>query len=239
MRNEQTPYFIELVGLAGTGKSTLAAALDTRLEQVELITPPDLHAARDLPFFIGGTIAMLPTFFAIARENGWKLPSAHEMALMVMLNGWPSRLAAQRNKANTALLVDQGPISFLGMIQRLNARWRSTRGGKKWLDGVFQKWSKVIRLIILLDADNDVLVERIRSRDQEHRLKTTTYEEAVSTLEMYRKIYPNVISCLQVDGVDIKTLSYNSTKGGKEALHARAAADVERELALAKKGAVP
>lgn len=236
MRNEQYPYFIELVGPAGAGKSTLAAALINRIEQVKLVTPPDLHAARDLPFFIGNTIAMLPTFFAIARESGWKLPSPHEMALMVMLNGWPRRLEKRHNK-NSILLVDQGPISFLGMLQRVGAPWRSTPSGKRWLERIFNRWSKVIRQVVMLDADIDVLIERIRTREQEHRLKTSSYEEAVVTLELYRKIYPNIISCLQTDGASIKTLSYVTTEGGKEALHARAAADLEHELALSRKGA--
>lgn len=237
MSEKKYPYFVELVGLAGAGKSTLAAALVNQMEKVEVLQPPDLHAARDLPFFLRNSIAMLPTFFAILRESGGKLPSRHEMALMVMLHGWPNRLRANLNKDCTAMLVDQGPISFLGMIERVAAPWRNTPTGKKWLEKVFQRWGKVISLVIMLDAENNVLLHRIRSRAQVHRLQTATDEEAVNTLELYRRIYPNVINSLKSNNANLKTLSYITTSEIKESLHSQIASDLEHALGLACKGA--
>lgn len=237
MRDKKYPYFVELVGLAGAGKSTLASALVNQLEKVVLIAPPDLHSARDIPFFLWNSITMLPTFFGMIRESGWKLPSPHEMALMVMLNGWPRRLKAQPIKECNALLVDQGPISFLGMLERIDSPWRRTSTGKKWLKKTFQQWSSVINLVITLDADNAVLLNRIRTRAQIHRLQTATDDDAVQTLELYRKIYPNVIGCLQSTNPELKKFSYVTTHEVKETLHQQVADDLEHALGLACKGA--
>lgn len=236
MSEKKYPYFVELVGLAGAGKSTLAAALVDQMEKVVLILPPDLHAARDIPFFVLNSIRMLPTFFGMIRESGWKLPSAHEMALMVMLNGWPRRLLARPNQECNALLVDQGPISFFAMLERMDAPWRRTSTGKKWLKKTFERWSGMISLVIMLDAENSVLLNRIRTRSQVHRLQTATDEEAVQTLELYRRIYPNVIGCLRSTNAELKTFSYVTTFEDKEALHLQIADDLEHSLGLACKG---
>lgn len=236
MSEKNHPYFVELVGLAGAGKSTLAAALVDRMEKVVLIAPPDLHAARDIPFFVWNSIRMLPTFFGMVRESGWKLPSAHEMALMVMLNGWPRRLLAHPNKECNALLVDQGPISFLAMLERMDSPWRRTSTGKKWLKKTFGRWSSIISLVITLDADNAVLLDRIRTRSQVHRLQTASDEDAIKTLNLYRKIYPNVIGCLQSTNAELQKFSYITTHEIKESLHLQIADDLEHSLGLACKG---
>ena len=230
LTGRESPYFVELVGLAGAGKSTLAAALVGRTEKVVLTVPPNFHLARDIPFFIWNSIAMMPTFLGMARESGWKLPSAHEMALMVMLYGWPRRLLALPKKECNALLVDQGPISFLAMLERVNAPWRHTPTGKKWLKKTFERWSSIISLVISLDADNTVLLKRIRTRSQVHRLQTATDEDAAQTLELYRKIYPNVIGCLQSTNTELKIFSYITTHEDKEKLHLQIADDLEHAL---------
>lgn len=60
--NEKSPRIVELVGLAGTGKTTLAQALRQCSNRIWVGEQPNFRRIGHIPFFAWNVLVMLPTF---------------------------------------------------------------------------------------------------------------------------------------------------------------------------------
>ena len=63
-----------------------------------------------------------------------------------------------------------------------------------------QEWGRILDLVIWIDAPNEILLDRIRTRAKEHRMKNRPSAEVVDFLENYRAAYGAILSGLQSNG---------------------------------------
>jgi uridine kinase len=81
-------HIIEIIGPAGSGKTTLAKALGQH-DNIKLIEyPPYYRKYKDLPFFTRNTVETIPTILKLNLLRNGKGLARWDMAVMVILQGW-------------------------------------------------------------------------------------------------------------------------------------------------------
>jgi cytidylate kinase len=204
---------VELAGLAGAGKSTIAGTLRQYSHQVLLEEPPYFRRIRDIPFFGWNTFRLLPTLFHLSHnKKGSRWLTGQEIAWMAVLQGWHRRLDRPLWNNGQVIVLDQGPV-FLLMMLHLHGpeAFRGPRA-KEWWARTGKQWADTLDTVIWLDAATATLVERIRARDVWHGVQDKSTEDAVEYLGRYRESYGKVISLLTAHKDDLKVLAFDTAR---------------------------
>jgi shikimate kinase len=168
--SNQTARIFEIIGLPGSGKTTIASILNQN-PQVQLRAFPFYRNPKHLPFFIRNTFSMLPTFINIYVTRNGRWFTREEIAWMIILNGWHHLLMRLAWKQKKIVILDQGPVFFLYWLDGFGPEILQGHNAQKWLCKVINNWATTIDGVIWLDAPNSVLIDRIRKREKPHLIK--------------------------------------------------------------------
>ena len=157
---------VEILGVAGAGKSTLARRLAAS-SGFELA--PFIHARRpaDLLLIIRTIPRLLPilwTGLTQAPRISWP-----ECKLLVYVTRWAPVLRRRRPQTDTVFLLDQGPLYAIVRLMAEEKPFTERRSFASWKREMLDRWSTELSDVIWLDAPDAVLWSRINQRDQEHR----------------------------------------------------------------------
>ena len=191
--NPALPRIIELVGPAGSGKTTLSKAL-CRLESRPTVMGHDieLRQPRHLPQFFATLPRLLPVLANPRNWNGSNGNRAYtwdEIKALAYACGWYRVFQAQAAEANRLLLLDHGPIFRLAKLYSYGPPQLHDPAMQPWWNRSLKQWSTTLDMVIWLDAPNEVLEERIKNRNQRHVLKDKSGEDVDSFLNTYRSTY--------------------------------------------------
>ena len=217
------PLLVELVGPAGAGKTALLRTLG---QDPRVRAGLRIDRARDLPALILNTAALLPSAVGLLAQGPASLSSGllHLIRLRT-LHGVLARAAAIETRR--VLLLDEGPIFSLGRLsvfQRANeGRGRLARGWHAQL----AQWSTELDAIVWIDAADEVLVERIRTRRKAHRVKEGTDRQVTTFLAQYREAYRKVLDHVKASGT-IRMIEIDTTALPVDATATRVLAELER-----------
>lgn len=192
MRNP--PQIVEIIGLAGTGKSTLSSALYRQNGKFLASERLGFKKVKHRFFFIEQVFLMLPMFLRQPR-NGRGF-SRTDIKKMVYLNGWHRVLKRQGSNNDAIIVVDQGPIFKLATLYEFGPDKLKDQRFNEWWDQLFKQWASTVGLVIWLDGSDDILIERICSRDSWHMAKELSTHEVRNFLSEYRMAYDYVMSRL-------------------------------------------
>ena len=229
------PLIVELVGPAGAGKSTLTQALNWRSSRVLPIVHPCYRNIGQAPFFARNSLLALPTLAALAAQHHplmvgtWKRSGANaipafrdgdwlsrrEIAWMVILTGWHTVLRRQGSVGKDVVVLDQGPVYLLTELHAFGSRVLASRPAKEWWARMYEQWADTLDLVIRLDADDEVLAQRIRARVQCHIVKDESDEKISEFLGQFRTAYDTVISRLLASSRRLRILRLDT---GEESL---------------------
>ncbi len=176
------PLVVEIIGPAGAGKSTLFTALSQRRGDIRPAPYPS--RLRQLPYRLGNTWALLPTFLRYYWHSRWF--TRREIRSMVYLRAWLHALEKPTPNPGIVTIFDHGPIYRLAYLRALGPEITSSEVYQKWWRTLLDRWSRVLDVIVWLDAPNPILLERIRARDSWHMVKDRSQEEAYAFLDHYR-----------------------------------------------------
>jgi hypothetical protein len=113
---KQRPLVVEVIGPAGSGKTTLATALCRR---PEITAGIELSRASHVPHLIHHTLLLLPVFLLVRGDGGWL--TRKEMRSMTYLRAWPRQLT--RTPAERAVtILDHGPVFRLARLRAFGPR---------------------------------------------------------------------------------------------------------------------
>ncbi|HEX7120771.1 MAG TPA: hypothetical protein VF178_00285 [Gemmatimonadaceae bacterium] len=220
--NGSRPSLIELVGPAGAGKSTLMLALtehDTRLTRGPSVwSRPRLDLARS-------TLAVAPVVAGALRHG--QFPHPRELAQMLRLDALRREVDRLAHDGRVRL-VDEGPVFALSWLDVFYGR--GDPWFRRWRERAVRDWSARLLAVIRLDADDVVLVRRIRTRAQPHPVKHTSDGEIFGFTARYRRAFDRVIGDLRamapVAVVNLRTDEYRAAQAAaraqgvlEEALH--------------------
>jgi hypothetical protein len=166
---------LELTGLPATGKSTLAAALT---EAGAGVVAPRPGAWRAASLLVRNAGALSLPFALQCRAMGRR--RWNRFHLMVRLQTLDNLLSTSHARGPTAVVLDQGPVYMLSILQRALHSPDGTvhPGFRRYWDHTIATWRDRLGLIVELDAEDDALRRRILARAKPHPVKAMSADEA-------------------------------------------------------------
>ena len=194
------PLVAELVGPAGSGKSALSHRLVGRVGALRAsvwLLPRGwwvLNAVRSLP--------VLAALCLATRSLPWE-----EMRQIVRLRTLRQLLARRAARHAPLVVLDEGPVFALAYTRLFGSeRWR-TDTPAPWWRRALREWMGALDVVVLLDAPDDVLASRIRTREKQHRVKQSSDSEIDAFTAAYRKAFTLAIDTLVAEtGARVTTL---------------------------------
>jgi adenylate kinase family enzyme len=185
---QERPTVVELVGLAGAGKSTLARELDSGLPEVQLgllLSRPASAVAQ--------LVAMAPFALPYLRHtNGTAWFTRDQVRGLGYLHAW-ERSLRHNPPAAGAVLLDHGPLFLLATLDAFGPPVTATATFRRWWERTLDGWADLLDVVIWLDAPEPLLIERIRSREQRHVLRGADDPTSRQFLHRYRTSYERVL----------------------------------------------
>ena len=187
---------IEILGVAGAGKSTLA----TRLAAGAGVEMADfIHARRPshLLEVVRGIPRLLPILFVgVTHSPRMSWP---EWKLLVYVTRWRSFLE-RRTPSGTVLLFDQGPLYALVRLEAEEKPFTTRRAFERWRDEMLAGWVGELSLVVFLDAPDAVLWDRINGRPQGHKAKSEEATEGLRFIARYRRSFEALLRKVEESG---------------------------------------
>jgi thymidylate kinase len=183
------PSIHELVGLAGSGKSTSKNTLTKNFSHATYALQNKRIPVSLISNFLKYTKVYLKTKNSRLVKNYLKTD--------IFLND----LKRGTLPSTSLYIFDQGPLFYLS---RLIVEVPSLE--KLFINDLLQILP-YYQSVIFLDAPLDVLYERINGRDQEHRVKGLPIEEQKQLLERFEKVYSNVARLSEEKGVKLHRIN--------------------------------
>jgi hypothetical protein len=181
-----------VIGVAGAGKTSLIRELCER--GTGFAVGEDIQVRR--PSHLVQFLRAVPAVGAqCAPGQGGRVPSWDEVKSLAYLSRWHRVLASGDECAGDILLLDQGPLFRLATLHAFGPPRLQRPVARAWWNQMFDRWS-ALAVIVWLDAIDDVLVERIKTREQKHAVKERSHQEIVQFVLRYRASYGHVIGRL-------------------------------------------
>jgi len=199
---------VEIVGPAGAGKTTLYQALE-RTESVRLENFPDVHKVADAPFFILHGLRLIPSLLRSYRFNSRPL-TRREFAWMTILNGWSALLRKQSNFDDKIIILDQGPVYLLTEMRLFGPEYLMQKATERLWQDLYSSWAATLDMIVWLDAADDILLDRIRTRQQELIVKSQPAKVVHEYLNRYRTEYKFILSVLTARNPSLKVFQVDT-----------------------------
>lgn len=204
------PLFVELVGPAGAGKTTLAHALQQKNQEVRRAPKPSYRFGRSVSFFVRNAVPLMPVFFGQRSKDGWL--TWREIWWMTYLNGWDQVLGRQRSGDGTLYLLDHGPVYMLTSLLEFGPGSIQGQSFREWWDRRLKAWALLLDVLVWLDAPNAVLANRINARNSWHVIKEAPEQEMSEFLTRYRSAFERVIALSKAQNRCLEVLRFHTAQ---------------------------
>lgn len=202
---------VELVGPAGAGKTTLFYALRRRSRCLKAIDPPFYKKLVDSSFFFKHCFLALPTFLRLYKnKNNDKFLSRQEITWILILNGWHHLLRRGNANDRKVIVLEHGPVFMMAHLYQFGPKCLRSQSANKWWKDMYNQWATTLNILVWLDTSNERIIERIRSRDEWHRMKDKPALEVFDFLAHYRAGYEKLISMLTSNPNGPKLLRFDT-----------------------------
>lgn len=175
------PCVAEVIGPPGAGKSTLLAGLAAADPTLRTISR--YRGARHIPSYVYSASAVgrvVPRGFLPGGDH------RQRARWMMRLEASAGILEATSARAAGPVLFDQGPAYTLARLA--GARVPSTDGPRyvRWRDRKVEQWAAIYSVLVVLDAPDDLLIERIMAREKPHPIESLGRRAAHAELARQR-----------------------------------------------------
>jgi hypothetical protein len=172
----RSPMIVELAGPAGAGKSTVgqmavqAGASGTiwGLPKTTLLK----NGIRLLPYFI--------PLWQSARSHLWD-ETTHMMRLRALQE------LLERERDGKPVIFDEGPVFALARLRGFGHPVMRSLAADPWWQSTISCWAELIDVVVVLDAPDTLLAERIRARAIDHEVKLASDPEISVWMARFRE----------------------------------------------------
>jgi GTPase SAR1 family protein len=141
------PRIIEIVGLAGTGKSTLVRSLRQGNEKIQIFPLPKSWFLWSL---IKRSILWLPLWFQ--RNQLSEEFTSEEVTSIGCIDAWLPYLQLKTASSENIAVMDPGSVYWLTKLQGFASQPTGRSLYRHWLEKKFEQWSSALDVIVWLDA---------------------------------------------------------------------------------------
>jgi len=187
--NNQEPIVYEILGLAGSGKSTLIKFLQK-----------DSNSTFNISKKIG--LYLLPKI-PFASYIYYKTKNIIYLKAYLQFYAYLKYFQTNNNSHNKKIILDQGPIYLISILMKEIPDLKDPL--LKDLKKIFPYYNS----IIYLTAPATILIERINTREQAHRIKNIDRVDQESFLEEYREIFDHILQIAQQHHIQVKIIDTN------------------------------
>jgi shikimate kinase len=186
------PKRMEIAGVAGAGKSTLARALVDRYAGCRVADSLHTRLPAHWPYVAHSVHGLLPLLAATARSR--PVLSWDEIKFAVYVSEWNRYLGREHRPG--LVVLDQGPIFALARLLWGQKPVTRSEPFRAWMSTMMRRWSLELDAIVWLDAPDHVLHERIGTREQRHEAKGKPTREVLELLGTHRQAYRAVLESI-------------------------------------------
>ncbi len=195
---------VELAGPAGVGKSTLLRALSRR----GMRTHRAIWGQPVLPL-LGHGVQLLPTLLGLWRHSRSLLWD--ESRHMVRLGALHRSIGRGKLPQAPAVIFDEGPVFALAWLRGFGHETMRGPAAEKWWQATLHDWAAVLDAVVVLDAPDPLLAQRIRARPDWHEVKQASDLEIAVWMARFREALDWVLSGMaQHGGPTVLRLSTDS-----------------------------
>jgi hypothetical protein len=131
---------------------------------------------------------------------------------MTIMYGWPYLLQKEIKKSSRMIIIDQGPVYLLAEMREFGPEYLRADTAESFWQNLYGRWAGSLDTIIWLEAPDPVLLDRIRTREEDHVVKHETDSKMLDFLERYRKAYKFTVSALVAFNPDMRILKFDTSK---------------------------
>ena len=186
MKNDVSKVY-EILGLAGSGKSTIKKILSQN-EDLKLEIPKEVGVY---------LITILPRALYIF----YKTKNIDFVRGYFRFQYSMKFLESNRDYKNKKLIFDQGPIFLISMLIK------EVPSLKEYFLDELKKILIYYDEVIYLEASPEALVERITNREQDHRIKNMNVKEQLKFLNDYTEIFNSILEICKIKSIKINRIN--------------------------------
>lgn len=218
------PLVVELAGPAGAGKSSLRRVLLERDPEMRWV--PLVSRSRLAPVYARQAASLLPTYLRHHRGTPWF--TRQQAKAMALLDGWSKELDRVPASDGRTLLLDQGPVFRLAVLSEFGPPLTESPAFQGLLQRWMELWGRRIDLVVWLSAPRDVLLNRVRTRPQDHAVKQWAADPALARIGRYQEAIDRTIERIAAAG-PVTVLRFDSNERSPVSLADDVLATLERK----------
>jgi broad-specificity NMP kinase len=187
------PRLVELAGPAGVGKSSVCRALRHRCTA----SPGTIWGLPVLPLLTNG-VQLIPSLLGLwldSRSLLWD-ESRHIVRLRTLHRG----LQRVPPPAGRVLVFDEGPVFALAWLRGFGHEVLRREVSEAWWRAALRQWAGTVDAVVVLDAPDSLLAQRIRNRPEWHEIQHASDAEITVWMARFRMALNWVLAGLSTQG---------------------------------------
>ncbi|HKA60149.1 MAG TPA: hypothetical protein VKD28_16150 [Gemmatimonadales bacterium] len=216
MEESAARVVVELIGVAGAGKSSIASAL-VRLDE-RIRARPRVHNGT----YVATVPTLLPTFVSLHWPPRRVLTK--EMKRILRVHALHRLVRTASVPGGGLILFDEGPLYMLARLLVFGGPGVQTRAFARWWHGAIALWAHTLSAVVWVDAPDSVLAARLNTRAQSHRLRGASEPAMRAFFASYRDAFRRVLADLETAGAPapwIVSTDITSVQDAADAILAR------------------
>lgn len=194
---------IEIVGIAGSGKSTLTRMIKER--NPGWCTDYRLPKMKTMLTQIGALLIHAAPVL-LYSERGW---IRRNLRILIHMNAIVESLKYEEKEK--VIFFDQGVIFEYASLFNIGLKNAPIEYRDYVKEKILKRFLELLDVVVFLYAEKEILYERVVSRNSDHRLKNMSKSETIKFFLGYEKVY-NEIKYLANQFKEIDVLEMNTKR---------------------------